>query len=94
MSRIRLVELPRKEAPLATPRVMKLVDEQKNLLACRVCGTGHVALRGDDGNYVRGSWQCMHACEVPAGHETRAYNGRRSAWIEAGEMTHPPARRG
>ncbi len=73
---------------MATVRVMKLIDEKKRQLECKVCGTQHIARLGDNGEFFRGSWQCMHRCELPTKTETRAYNGRSSKWIEPGEMKH------
>lgn len=74
---------------VATARVMKLIDAQNGLMECKVCGTQHVAKLGDNGHYFRGSWQCMHSCELPTRDEPRAYNGRRSAWVARSEMSHP-----
>lgn len=50
----------------ATPKVMKLIDKYSGLMECRICGSLHIASieAGTNGNFYRGSWQCVHGCKL------------------------------
>ena len=46
-------------------KIMKLIDASTGLMECKVCGSQHVAsIRpNSNGNYYRGSWQCINKCQ-------------------------------
>ena len=72
-----------------TKKVMRLIDKSTGLMECKVCGDTHFAnLRG--GKYIRGSWQCKHACRLEDCLEISAYelNGQTlcsECYVEATE---------
>jgi len=47
-------------------KVMKLVDRDRGIMECRVCGSRHTAnIKPDSGGkYYRGSWQCSNGCKM------------------------------
>jgi len=42
-------------------------------MECRVCGSRHFANLRSGGHYLRGSWQCLNGCKLPARHSTEKY---------------------
>lgn len=46
-------------------KVMKLIDPNRGLMECIICGQRHYAniKPNSNGNYYRGSWQCINGCQ-------------------------------
>lgn len=62
---------------MSTPRVMRQVEAEGNLLECRVCGL-QVRVRVEPfsgGKFYRGAWQCPRGCRLDP---KRAQQGRAS----------------
>jgi hypothetical protein len=68
--------------------VMKLMEPRTGEMQCKVCGHTHFALvqGNSDGRFKRGSWQCIHKCQLPSKSEPQAYNGWGDKWIDPSEM--------
>jgi hypothetical protein len=47
-------------------KVMKLLNKERGLMECKVCGARHFSSIKPDsgGKYYRGSWQCVNGCRL------------------------------